>query len=101
MAEAMSTAPEGETREQAYQRLAREIASVVAGETSATARYATAACLLAHAFAPRFFLDRILCGGPAQAARAGGRPLSGHAGLPAYPLRQGRVRGRWRRRAKR
>jgi L-methionine (R)-S-oxide reductase len=55
MAEAMSTAPEGETREQAYQRLAREIASVTAGETSATARYATAACLLAHAFAPRFF----------------------------------------------
>lgn len=55
MAEAMSTAPDGETKSQAYERLKTEIASVVTGETSETARFATAACLLAHAFAPRFF----------------------------------------------
>lgn len=55
MAEAMSTAPQGETRAEAYVRLKKEIASIVAGETSETARLATAACLLAHAFAPRFF----------------------------------------------
>jgi GAF domain-containing protein len=38
-----------------YAVVAREIAAVVAGETSATARYATAASMLATAFAPRFF----------------------------------------------
>lgn len=55
MAEAMSTAPDGETKAEAYARLKTEIASVVAGETSETARFATAACLLAHNFAPRYF----------------------------------------------
>jgi GAF domain-containing protein len=42
-------------REQRYRELAAEVASVVAGETSRTARLATTACLLAQAFAPRFF----------------------------------------------
>ena len=55
MAEAMSRGPEGETREAAYRRVGQEILSVVAGETSETARFASAACILAHAFAPRFF----------------------------------------------
>lgn len=39
----------------AYRELAAEIASVVAGETSRTARYATAASLLKAAFGERFF----------------------------------------------
>ena len=38
-----------------YQDLKAEIDSVVAGETFVTARYASAACLLSQAFAPRFF----------------------------------------------
>lgn len=38
-----------------YAAVRAEIAAVIAGETSATARYATASSLLAHAFAPRFF----------------------------------------------
>ena len=38
-----------------YAELAEEVRSVVAGETSRTARLATTACLLAQAFAPRFF----------------------------------------------
>lgn len=38
-----------------YEEVKAEILSVVAGETSITARYATAACLLAQAFGPRFF----------------------------------------------
>lgn len=38
-----------------YRQLLEEISSVVAGETSETARFATAACLLAQAFRPRFF----------------------------------------------
>ncbi len=55
MAEAMSTAEPGETKAEAYARVAKEIAAIVAGEPSATARYATAACLLAQNFGPRFF----------------------------------------------
>lgn len=46
---------DGEVLSLRYERIAREIAAVIDGETSITARYATAACLLAHAFAPRFF----------------------------------------------
>jgi GAF domain-containing protein len=38
-----------------YAELASEVASVVAGETSRTARYATTVSLLAQAFGPRFF----------------------------------------------
>ncbi|WP_019959736.1 GAF domain-containing protein [Woodsholea maritima] len=38
-----------------YRELLKEIESVVAGETSTTARYASAACILALSFAPRFF----------------------------------------------
>ncbi len=38
-----------------YEEVAKEIASVIAGETSRIARYASAACLLAQAFAPRYF----------------------------------------------
>ena len=39
----------------AYAELATEVASVVAGETSRTARYATTASLLVSAFGERFF----------------------------------------------
>jgi GAF domain-containing protein len=38
-----------------YEDLRREVEAVVAGETSRTARFATASCLLAEAFRPRFF----------------------------------------------
>ena len=37
-------------KRETYARLAKEIAAVVDGETSAVARYATAACLLSEAF---------------------------------------------------
>jgi GAF domain-containing protein len=40
---------------EAYRQLAEEIASVVAGETSRTARYATTVSLLTSAFGDRFF----------------------------------------------
>ena len=42
-------------KSEAYRQLTEEIVSVVAGETSDTARYASAACLLTLAFRPRFF----------------------------------------------
>jgi len=89
MAEAMSTAPEGETREQAYQRLAREIASVVAGETSATARYATAACLLAHAFAPRFFWTGFYVVDPLKPRELVVGPYQGTLGCLRIPFGKG------------
>jgi len=38
-----------------YNELYSEIMAVVAGETSRTARYATASCLLSQAFSPRFY----------------------------------------------
>jgi L-methionine (R)-S-oxide reductase len=40
---------------QGYEEVEAEIASLVSGETYTPARLASAACLLAHAFAPRFF----------------------------------------------
>lgn len=42
-------------RAQQYEDLKAEIESVVAGESYVPARYASAACLLSQAFAPRFF----------------------------------------------
>ncbi len=38
-----------------YDEVIAEVLAVVAGEQNRTARFATASCLLAHAFAPRFF----------------------------------------------
>ncbi|WP_017930900.1 GAF domain-containing protein [Robiginitomaculum antarcticum] len=43
-----------ETKSQTYARIAKEITAVIEGEPSATARYATAACLLSQAF-PYYF----------------------------------------------
>lgn len=38
-----------------YAEVHQQINAVIAGETSRTARYATAACLLGQAFAPRYY----------------------------------------------
>ncbi len=45
----------GMTKAERYRQLHQQIRAVVDGESSRTARYATAACLLAQAFAPRFY----------------------------------------------
>ena len=37
-------------KQQTYERVAKEIAAVIDGETSSTARYATVSCLLSQAF---------------------------------------------------
>lgn len=44
-----------ETKSEIYERVGKEIAAVIDGETSATARYATAACLLNQAFEDFFW----------------------------------------------
>ena len=54
MAEA-NRAPLPEDKVERYAALRAEIAAVIAGEPSRTARYASAASLLAHAFPERFF----------------------------------------------
>lgn len=54
MAEA-ARAPLPEDKAERYAALRAEIAAVIAGEPSRTARYATAASLLANAFPERFF----------------------------------------------
>lgn len=53
MAQASLDLPDDLT--QRYAAVAEQLAAIVAGEPSVTARYATAACILSHAFAPRFF----------------------------------------------
>lgn len=42
-------------RRETYRQLQAEIESVVSGETYMPARFATASCLMAETFAPRFF----------------------------------------------
>ena len=44
-----------EEKQAQYRQLQREIEAVIVGETSRTARFATASCLIAEAFRPRFF----------------------------------------------
>lgn len=44
-----------ETKAEVYSRVGKEIAAVIDGETSITARYATAACLLSLAFEDFFW----------------------------------------------
>jgi GAF domain-containing protein len=89
MAEAMSTAAPGETRAQAYTRLAKEIEAVVAGETSATARYATAACLLAQNFAPRFFWTGFYVVDPQKPDELVVGPYQGTLGCLRIPFGRG------------
>ena len=45
----------GQEKRARYEELRKEVAAVVAGEPSRTARFATASCLLSEAFRPRFF----------------------------------------------
>ncbi|MEQ8435142.1 MAG: GAF domain-containing protein [Oceanicaulis sp.] len=89
MAEAMSTTAPGETRAEAYARLAKEIEAVVAGETSATARYATAACLLAHNFAPRFFWTGFYVVDPQKPQELVVGPYQGTLGCLRIPFGRG------------
>lgn len=45
----------GQEKRARYEELRKEVAAVMVGETSRTARFATASCLLSEAFRPRFF----------------------------------------------
>lgn len=89
MAEAMSTAEPGETKAEAYVRVGKEIAAIVEGEPSATARYATAACLLAHNFGPRFFWTGFYVVDPDKPAELVVGPYQGTLGCLRIPFGRG------------
>jgi len=72
-----------------YAELKAEIASVVAGETYVPARYATAACLLAEAFRPRFFWTGFYVVDPAKQNELVVGPYQGTLGCLRIPFGKG------------
>ena len=74
---------------EAYRQLTKEIASVVAGETSETARYASAACLLTLAFKPRFFWTGFYLVDPLKPGELVVGPYQGTLGCLRIPFGKG------------
>ncbi|MEO1475415.1 MAG: GAF domain-containing protein [Pseudomonadota bacterium] len=72
-----------------YAEVAEEIASVVAGETSTTARYATTSCLLAQAFSPRFFWTGFYLVDPLKPDELVVGPYQGTLGCLRIPFGKG------------
>jgi len=72
-----------------YAELKAEIESVVAGETYIPARYATAACLLAEAFAPRFFWTGFYVVDPLKPNELVVGPYQGTLGCLRIPFGKG------------
>ena len=72
-----------------YAELAAEIASVTAGETSDTARYATAACLLSEAFRPRFYWTGFYVVDPLKPSELVVGPYQGTLGCLRIPFGKG------------
>lgn len=72
-----------------YRQLTVEITSVVAGETSETARYASAACLLALAFRPRFFWTGFYLVDPLKPSELVVGPYQGTLGCLRIPFGRG------------
>jgi len=77
------------TRAEQYRELKAEIESVVAGETYAPARYASAACLLAEAFRPRFFWTGFYVVDPRKADELVVGPYQGTLGCLRIPFGKG------------
>lgn len=72
-----------------YQELAAEITSVTAGETSLTARYATASCLLSLAFQPRFYWTGFYLVDPLKPTELVVGPYQGTLGCLRIPFGRG------------
>ncbi|MEL7129042.1 MAG: GAF domain-containing protein [Pseudomonadota bacterium] len=77
------------TKAETYETVATEIASVIAGETSETARYATASCLLAEAFRPRFFWTGFYLVDPLKPRELVVGPYQGTLGCLRIPFGRG------------
>lgn len=87
MAEQLTGLPED--RAERYAMVAAQVAAVVAGEPSRTARYATAACLLSQAFAPRFFWTGFYVVDPSRENELVVGPYQGTLGCLRIPFGRG------------
>ena len=76
-------------KSEAYRQLTEEIGSVVARETSDTARYASAACLLTLAFRPRFFWTGFYLVDPLKPDELVVGPYQGTLGCLRIPFGKG------------
>lgn len=72
-----------------YEDVRKQIASVVAGETSVTARYATAACLLREMFGDRFFWTGFYVVDPNKPEELVVGPYQGTMGCLRIPFGKG------------
>lgn len=80
---------DGSEKRARYEELRKEIAAVVHGETSRTARFATASCLLAEAFKPRFFWTGFYEVDPAKPDELVVGPYQGTMGCLRIPFGKG------------
>lgn len=76
-------------RARQYQELKAEIDNLVAEETYAPARYASAACVLAEAFRPRFFWTGFYVVDPLNPAELVVGPYQGTLGCLRIPFGKG------------
>lgn len=76
-------------RARQYQELKAEIDNLVAGETYVPARYASAACVLAEAFRPRFFWTGFYVVDPSNPAELVVGPYQGTLGCLRIPFGKG------------
>lgn len=72
-----------------YADVRKQIASVIAGETSVTARYASAACLLREAFGTRFFWTGFYVIDPLKPTELVVGPYQGTLGCLRIPIGRG------------
>jgi len=72
-----------------YEDVRKQIASVIAGETSVTARYATAACLLREMFGERFFWTGFYIVDPDKPRELVVGPYQGTMGCLRIPFGKG------------
>ena len=76
-------------RARQYEDVKSEIESVVAGETYRPARFASAACILAQAFAPRFFWTGFYVVDPNKPTELVVGPYQGTLGCLRIPFGKG------------
>ncbi|MEE2879559.1 MAG: GAF domain-containing protein, partial [Pseudomonadota bacterium] len=76
-------------RQARYEELKAEIESLVAGETYVPARYASAACVLAEAFRPRFFWTGFYVVDPLKPGELVVGPYQGTLGCLRIPFGKG------------
>ena len=77
------------TKAETYAALKQEIDAVVAGETYIPARYASAACILSQAFAPRFFWTGFYVVDPNKPQELVVGPYQGTLGCLRIPFGKG------------